>query len=138
MDVEFTAALTYFLDQAKKNPGFNLGLNGDLGVGKTYFVSHLVGSLDPNLAQEVSSPSFSFCNTYLGDQFKIDHFDLYRLEEVEQLDEIGLYESFDDQQTITLVEWSSMFRRLNRFFDYFLTLSQTEERRNYHIESTLI
>jgi len=135
MDVGFKEALIFVFEECLKNPGYNLALNGDLGAGKTYFISHLIKKIDPVLSKEVSSPSFSFCNSYITESVQIDHFDLYRLEEEEQLDEIGLFESLDNPKILTLVEWAGMFRGLNRFFNGHLTLSESGTIRNYHIEN---
>ena len=65
------------------------GLVGTLGSGKTYLVKKLLEELEPGFVNQVTSPTFSLCNIYTSNQFIINHFDLYRLESIDDLEEIG-------------------------------------------------
>lgn len=81
-------------------------LKGDLGSGKTTFVRNLVAHLGgPDI---VSSPTFAIVNEYTWDRkskpLKIYHLDLYRLESIEELLDIGFEELVDDGDLI-LIEW---------------------------------
>ncbi len=79
--------------------------NGEMGAGKTTFIRALVEQLgvDP---EEANSPSFSIINEYRSDTTAelIYHFDLYRLEDVEEALEIGV-EDYFDSGALCLLEW---------------------------------
>lgn len=87
-------------------PGLVIGLNGSLGAGKTCFVRKFAETLgvDPN---SVNSPTYAIVQHYLGD-YLLHHFDLYRVETEDELEEIGADELFEGQG-ICLVEWSNRF-----------------------------
>lgn len=86
--------------------GAVLGLKGDLGAGKTLFVQGLAAGLD--VADEVTSPTFALLNIYEGSK-NLYHFDLYRLDEAEQLYDIGFYEYAAPQDGIAVIEWPDKF-----------------------------
>jgi tRNA threonylcarbamoyladenosine biosynthesis protein TsaE len=80
-------------------------LISDLGGGKTAFVRGLVegiGSTD-----EVSSPSFTINNSYLGGKFRVEHFDFYRLDQPGLLKE-ELQEDIFQDDTVVAVEWGDV------------------------------
>jgi tRNA threonylcarbamoyladenosine biosynthesis protein TsaE len=77
-------------------------LKGDLGTGKTTLVKHLVKSLDDSVL--VDSPTFSLVNTYDLPTALIHHFDLYRLEEIEEIEDIGFWE-YIDSNAWNFIEW---------------------------------
>ena len=85
-------------------PGDNICLNGDLGAGKTLLVQGIAAGLD--IKGNVTSPTFTILNVYEG-PVPVHHFDLYRLDAAEQLDDIG----FDEYTScgITIIEWSDKF-----------------------------
>jgi tRNA threonylcarbamoyladenosine biosynthesis protein TsaE len=80
-----------------------LGLSGDLGAGKTQFTKFFVKALGGNI-EEVVSPTFTILNEYFTSKYKVYHFDLYRLNGIEELEEIG-YEDFFYGNEIVIVEW---------------------------------
>ena len=84
-------------------PGDVICLSGDLGAGKSTFTRALLRSFAGDPALEVPSPTFTLVQTYAFDRFDLSHFDLYRLEEPEELDELGL----DDlvETGAALIEW---------------------------------
>lgn len=89
-------------------PGDFLNLNGSLGAGKTLLVKG-VGQglgLNPDL---VTSPTFSIMNEYTGIEPPLYHFDLYRLQNDLELEQIG-YEDYFYGSGITVVEWGDRFR----------------------------
>ena len=100
--------IQWFLERRDQLPQMNLGLIGGLGAGKTHFVRNLLAALAPGFEAQVSSPSFNLCNRYQDGEFEIRHFDLYRLESIEELEEIEFYESLDEE-AFTLVEWADQF-----------------------------
>lgn len=81
-------------------------LVGDLGAGKTLFTQGFAKGL--GVAEKVTSPTFALMNQYRG-RLVVTHFDLYRLEREEELDEIGFYEFAEDERGVVLIEWADKF-----------------------------
>lgn len=79
-------------------------LTGDLGTGKTTFARALIRSLAQRATLEVPSPTFTLVQLYEGAQFPIVHADLYRVESVDELAELGWDETADG--ALVLVEWA--------------------------------
>ncbi len=76
-------------------------LSGDLGAGKTAFVQGFAAALE--VTDPVTSPTFTLANVYRG-RYEINHLDVYRLEQIEEVLDLGLSELLDSG-SITLVEW---------------------------------
>ena len=80
--------------------------HGEIGVGKTTFIRHLINELQIknylNLT-EVTSPTFNLVNEYDVGIFIIQHYDLYRLKSVDETKNIGLLEN--QKEILTLIEW---------------------------------
>ena len=87
-------------------PGTVICLNGDLGAGKTLFVQNLARAL--GVGGDVTSPTFNLMNIYEG-KMKIFHFDLYRLEQEYELEEIGFYDYVEEPDGLVLIEWAEKF-----------------------------
>ncbi len=90
---------------ARARPGQVYALVGDLGVGKTVFAKGFaegLGILDP-----VSSPTFTIAQVYEGGRLPFYHFDVYRIQDPEELDEIGFGECLS-QDGVCLVEWADL------------------------------
>ena len=81
-------------------------LYGEMGVGKTTFVKYLINGFQKEnneIITEVTSPTFNILNEYQIKKIKINHYDLYRLNSVNELKDLNL---FDDKiNSITLIEW---------------------------------
>ena len=95
----------------KLKPGSIIFLYGEMGVGKTTFVKYLVNAYQKkyNLKQtEVTSPTFNLLNEYQIKQFKINHYDLFRLKSSDELRNLELFE--DNLSTITLIEWPQIIK----------------------------
>ena len=80
-----------------------IGLIGELGAGKTQFVKMLVQCLGGEI-EDVVSPTFTLMNEYKLKDGKFYHFDFYRLNSIEELEEIG-YKEFFYSDAIVAVEW---------------------------------
>ncbi len=76
---------------------------GDLGAGKTAFVSGLVEGL--GIDCDVSSPTFAICNQYIGDSASLYHFDMYRVDGWDDLYSTGFFDCLDSGAYIA-VEWA--------------------------------
>ena len=83
-------------------PGDVVCLFGDLGVGKTVFTKGLCKALGTD--DYINSPTFTIVNEYEARDFKISHFDMYRIEDPSELVEIGFYEYLSNGG-ICIIEW---------------------------------
>ena len=81
-------------------------LSGDLGAGKTQFVQGVAAGL--GVRDQVTSPTFNILLTYPAGSLTLYHFDLYRLEEADELEDIGYYETIDGDGA-SFVEWGEKF-----------------------------
>ena len=85
------------------SPGTVIAFTGDLGAGKTAFVSGLAAGL--GISQRVTSPTFTIVNEYEGGRLPLFHFDLYRLGGSDELFDIG-WEDYLERGGVCAVEWS--------------------------------
>ncbi len=76
-------------------------LSGGLGAGKTTFSRGLITALSG--AGEVPSPTYTLLQTYEGEAFPIYHFDLYRIDEPQEVWELGIEDALDEG--LSLIEW---------------------------------
>ena len=84
-------------------------LDGDLGTGKTVFTQGLAAGL--GVEGPVNSPTFTILQQYDSGRLPLYHFDVYRIGDVEEMDEIGYEECFYGEG-VTLIEWSSLIREI--------------------------
>ena len=82
-------------------------LTGGLGAGKTLLAKGAAAALGA-AAEEVTSPTFTIMNVYQGRKLEIRHFDLYRLNRSEELEDIGFAE-YAGGDGVTLIEWAELF-----------------------------
>lgn len=80
-------------------------LIGDLGVGKTVFTKGLAAGL--GITEPVSSPTFTIVQVYEEGRLPLYHFDVYRIGDVEEMDEIG-YEDYFYGEGVCLIEWANL------------------------------
>ena len=98
--------------------------HGEIGVGKTTFIRHLINNLQISNhlnITEVTSPTFNLVNEYDVGIFKIEHYDLYRLTSEDEIKNIGLLEN--PKEIITLIEWPEKIKnkidnKIDLFFEY--------------------
>jgi tRNA threonylcarbamoyladenosine biosynthesis protein TsaE len=81
--------------------GSVVALTGELGAGKTVFVKGIAKGLD--IKEHILSPTFTLLRQYKG----LNHFDVYRIEDVEELSEIGFLEYLNGND-ITIIEWANL------------------------------
>lgn len=84
-------------------------LNGDLGVGKTVFTQGFAKGL--GIEEAVNSPTFTIIQQYEGSRMPFYHFDVYRIADVEEMEEIG-YEDYFYGEGVCLIEWASLIEEL--------------------------
>lgn len=84
-------------------------LIGDLGVGKTVFTKGLAAGL--GITEPVSSPTFTIVQIYEEGRLPFCHFDVYRIGDVEEMDEIG-YEDYIYGDGVSLIEWADLIREI--------------------------
>ncbi|WP_341909881.1 tRNA (adenosine(37)-N6)-threonylcarbamoyltransferase complex ATPase subunit type 1 TsaE [Ferrovibrio terrae] len=101
-DEAATVALAVLLAD-RLQPGDALLLDGPLGAGKTCFARGLIRHLSREESTEVPSPSFNLVLTYDTPRATLWHFDLYRVNDPRELDELGLDDAL--REGITLIEW---------------------------------
>lgn len=89
----------------KAVPGQVFTLVGDLGVGKTVFTKGLAAGL--GIEEPVSSPTFTIVQVYEEGRLPFYHFDVYRIGDVEEMDEIG-YEDYIYGEGVSLIEWANL------------------------------
>lgn len=90
-------------------PGQIYALIGDLGVGKTVFTQGVAAGL--GITEPVNSPTFTILQVYEEGRIPFYHFDVYRIEEIEEMEEIG-YEEYFFGDGVCLVEWANLIEEL--------------------------
>jgi tRNA threonylcarbamoyladenosine biosynthesis protein TsaE len=90
-------------------PGQVFSLIGDLGVGKTVLTKGMAEGL--GITEPVSSPTFTIVQIYEEGRLPFYHFDVYRISDPEEMDEIG-YEDYFYGQGVCLVEWANLIEEL--------------------------
>ncbi|MBO4627183.1 MAG: tRNA (adenosine(37)-N6)-threonylcarbamoyltransferase complex ATPase subunit type 1 TsaE [Lachnospiraceae bacterium] len=94
---------------AKVPAGSVVCLNGDLGVGKTVFAKGVAKGL--GVTEPVSSPTFTIVQEYREGRIPLYHFDVYRIEDPDEMYEIG-YEEYFYGDGVCLIEWAEQIREL--------------------------
>ena len=84
-------------------------LNGDLGVGKTVFTQGVAKGL--GITEPVNSPTFTIIQEYEEGRLPFYHFDVYRMGDVEEMDEIG-YEDYIYGEGVSLIEWANLIEEI--------------------------
>ena len=105
---EETYALGKCLGESAK-PGDVICLNGDLGVGKTVFTQGFAAGLE--ITEPVNSPTFTIVQQYDDGRLPLYHFDVYRIGDVSEMDEVG-YEDCFYGEGVCLIEWSNLIEEI--------------------------
>ena len=105
---EETEALGKKLGREAK-PGEVYTLVGDLGVGKTVFTQGIAKGLE--ITEPINSPTFTIVQVYEEGRMPFYHFDVYRIGDVEEMEEIG-YEDYFYGEGLTMIEWANLIEEL--------------------------
>lgn len=105
---EETFTLAKQLGEAAE-PGMVFTLTGDLGVGKTVFAQGLAEGL--GITEPINSPTFTIVQVYDEGRLPFYHFDVYRIGDVEEMDEIG-YEDYFYGDGVCLIEWAELIEEI--------------------------
>lgn len=89
-------------------PGAVICLRGEMGAGKTVFTNGLCRAL--GVTDHVTSPTFTVVNEYDGKRFRVFHFDMYRIEDEDELLEIG-FEEYLTSGGVCVIEWPQNVER---------------------------
>lgn len=102
-------------------------LKGDLGSGKTYISKGIAESL--NITEDITSPTFTIINEYFSEKnsnpiYHLYHLDLYRLDGLNTILDLGLEDFVNNDNTITIIEWSEKLEDY-KFTDNFIEITIT-------------
>lgn len=90
-------------------PGQIYTLVGDLGVGKTVFTQGVAKGLE--ITEPISSPTFTIIQVYEEGRIPFYHFDVYRIGDIEEMEEIG-YDDYFFGEGICLIEWANLIEEI--------------------------
>ena len=114
-------------------------LIGEMGVGKTTFVRYLINEFQKknNLdLTEVTSPTFNILNEYQIEDINIKHYDLYRLKEFDEINNLGILE--DTENSLILIEWPTLLLdNLNNFIKLSFSYSKDYQSRELSYENLI-
>lgn len=94
-------------EQAKAGEVYTL--NGELGVGKTVFTQGVASGL--GIMEPICSPTFTIVQVYEEGRLPFYHFDVYRIGDVEEMDEIG-YEDYFYGEGVCMIEWANLITEI--------------------------
>ena len=115
--------LKKFAEQLSKKIKNNeiLLLKGELGSGKTtfakYFINEIYNKMKIKPPKFIKSPTFQILNTYNFKDLNINHYDLYRIKKINEIDQIGLFENL--YNCITLIEWPEILMKKMQKYNYY-------------------
>ncbi len=124
----YSEAETFALGQTlarEARPGQIFALVGDLGVGKTILTKGMAAGL--GIEEPVNSPTFTILQVYEGGRLPFYHFDVYRIGDPEEMDEIG-YEDCFYGSGVCLVEWANLIEELMPGDTVWITVEKDLER----------
>ena len=86
-----------------------IALVGDLGTGKTHLSQGIAKGF--GVIEEITSPTFAIMNTYDVNRTHLYHFDVYRIGDVEEMDEVG-FEDYVMGEGVSLIEWANLIEEI--------------------------
>ena len=110
---------------ALAEPGDVYTLVGELGVGKTVFTQGIAEGL--GITEPVSSPTFTIVQIYEEGRLPFYHFDVYRIGDLEEMDEIG-YEDYFYGQGLCMIEWANLIEEILPEKRYDVTIEKNPEK----------
>ena len=117
--------------------GDTILLYGEIGVGKTTFVRGLINNLEIEKGinkSQILSPTFNIVFDYQIKNLKILHYDLFRLKNNKDINELGIFDGFDD--SVTIIEWPELIKEkpLNRIEMVFSYFEENLDKRNLEVK----
>ena len=110
---------------------------GEIGVGKTTFIKHLINNLQSKnelKLTEVPSPTFNIVNEYKINEIIINHYDLFKIKDSKELYNIGIFE--DNLELVTLVEWPEIIsKKPKKIIELYFNYEDDFKKRNLEIFS---
>lgn len=106
-------------------PGTVIALLGDLGVGKTVFTKGFAEGL--GITEDVVSPTFTILETYDSGRLPLYHFDVYRIGDPEEMEEIG-FDDFVYGNGVSLIEWAGLIEEIMPKGTFVVTIEKNLER----------
>lgn len=99
-------------------------LNGELGVGKTVFTQGFAKGLE--ISEPVNSPTFTIIQEYEEGRLPLYHFDVYRIGNIEEMDEMG-YEDYFFGNGVCLIEWATLIEEIIPDYAIWITIEKDLE-----------
>ncbi len=123
-----------FLEKIKLN--YNVFVYGEMGVGKTTFVKYLVNGFQKKnklKITDVTSPTFNLLNQYDLNKFVINHYDLFRLKNDDELKNLDLFE--DNLNAVSLIEWPEIIKKKpKKLIELFFKYEEDYQKRSVQIK----
>lgn len=110
---------------SKLKPGDIIGLTGELGAGKTILTKGIARAI--GIKDIITSPTFTIINEYKG-KYKLFHFDLYRINTITELENLG-YEEYFYNNGITVIEWAEKVLKILPEYSKIITIKILSERK---------
>lgn len=105
-------------------PGEIYCLNGDLGVGKTVFTKGFAEGI--GIQEPVNSPTFTIIQQYEEGRIPLYHFDVYRISDIDEMEEIG-YEDYFFGDGVCLIEWANLIEEIIPDYAVWITIEKDLE-----------
>jgi len=105
-------------------PGDIIALEGDLGTGKTVFVKGVAMGLE--IGEHVTSPTFNIVHSYESNSVTLHHFDVYRVNDEDDLFEIG-FEEYLYKGDICIIEWADLIKNMLPDNTIWIKLQRTDD-----------